>query len=96
MGSDVQYKNRIINHTFEPTLTPIIFVVSIICLAASLFFYFYTRKKLQPTPQVSHTKKEITPTVKSDQGMSAKYSDDHLIVTSNMQERLKLFDKKQN
>ena len=57
---------------------------------------FYTRKKLQPTPQVSHTKKEIAPTVKSDQGMSAKYSDDHLIVTSNMQERLKLFDKKNN
>ena len=51
MGSDaVTYENRIINHTFEPAITPIIFVVSVLCLAGSIFFYIYTRKKLQPVP----------------------------------------------
>ena len=94
MGSDPTYENRIINHTFEPSLTPIIFVVSLLCLGGSILFYLYTRKKLEPVPQVSKSKKEITPTVKSDQGMAAQYSDDHLIVTSNMQERLKMFEAK--
>ena len=96
MGSEVTYKNRIINNTFEPTLTPIIFVVSLLCLIGSIFFYLYTRKKLQPVPEASQSKQEITPTVKSDQGISAKYSDDHLVVTSNMNERLKMFDKNKN
>lgn len=94
MGSDPTYENRIINHTFEPSLTPIIFVVSLLCLGGSILFYLYTRKKIEPVPQVSKSKKEITPTVKSDQGMAAQYSDDHLIVTSNMQERLKMFEAK--
>ena len=95
MGSDESvYENRIINHTFEPFLTPIIFLVSILCLVGSILFYLYTRKKLQPEPEESHSKKEITPTIKSDQGMKAQYSDDHLVVTSNMAERLKMFDKK--
>ena len=95
MGSDeMVYENRIINHTFEPFLTPIIFLVSILCLVGSILFYLYTRKKLQPEPEESHSKKEITPTIKSDQGMKAQYSDEHLVVTSNMAERLKMFDKK--
>ena len=93
MGSDNTYENRVINHTFEPAITPIIFVVSVLCLVGSIIFYLYTRKKLQPVPEASHSKKEITPTVKSDEGMKAQYSDDHLVVTSNMQERLKMFDK---
>ena len=41
-----------------------------------------------------YSKKEIAPTIKSDQGMKAQYSDEHLVVTSNMAERLKMFDKK--
>jgi len=95
MGSDeMVYENRIINHTFEPFLTPIIFLVSILCLVGSILFYLYTRKKLQPEPEESHSKKEIAPTIKSDQGMKAQYSDEHLVVTSNMAERLKMFDKK--
>ena len=95
MGSDeMVYENRIINHTFEPFLTPIIFLVSILCLVGSILFYLYTRKKFQPEPEESHSKKEITPTIKSDQGMKAQYSDEHLVVTSNMAERLKMFDKK--
>ena len=95
MGSDeMVYENRIINHTFEPFLTPIIFLVSILCLVGSILFYLYTRKKLQHEPEESHSKKEIAPTIKSDQGMKAQYSDEHLVVTSNMAERLKMFDKK--
>ena len=95
MGSDeMVYENRIINHTFEPFLTPIIFLVSILCLVGSILFYLYTRKKLQLEPEESHSKKEITPTIKSDQGMKAQYSDEHLVVTSNMAERLKMYDKK--
>ena len=94
MGSDVVYENRIINHTFEPFVTPIIFLVSILCLALAILLYIYTRKKLKPVPEVSHSKKEMAPTVKSDQGISAKYSDEHLVVTSNMQERIKMFEKK--
>ena len=95
MGSDeMVYENRIINHTFEPFLTPIIFLVSILCLVGSILFYLYTRKKLQLEPEESHSKKEIAPTIKSDQGMKAQYSDEHLVVTSNMAERLKMFDKK--
>ena len=93
MGSDNTYENRVINHTFEPAITPIIFVVSILCLVGSILFYLYTRKKLQPVPEASQSKKEISPTVKSDEGIKAQYSDEHLVVTSNMNERLKMFDK---
>ena len=93
MGSDNTYENRVINHTFEPAITPIIFVVSILCLVGSIVFYLYTRKKLQPVPEASNSKKEIAPTIKSDEGIKAQYSDDHLVVTSNMNERLKMFDK---
>ena len=93
MGSSESYENKVINHTFEPFITPIIFAVSLICLIGSILFYLYTRKKLQPTPEVSQSKKEIAPTIKSESGISAKYSDEHLVVTSNMQERLKMFDK---
>ena len=93
MGSDNTYENRVINHTFEPAITPIIFVVSVLCLVGSILFYLYTRKKLQPVPEASNSKKEIAPTIKSDEGIKAQYSDDHLVVTSNMNERLKMFDK---
>ena len=93
MGSDNTFENRVINHTFEPAITPIIFVVSVLCLVGSILFYLYTRKKLQPVPEASNSKKEIAPTIKSDEGIKAQYSDDHLVVTSNMNERLKMFDK---
>ena len=93
MGSEIVYENRIINHTFNPFVTPIIFLVSIACLALSILFYCYTRKKLKPVPEASQSKKEITPTIQSNKGMKAQYSDEHLVVTSNMQERLKIFDK---
>ena len=93
MGSEIVYENRIINHTFEPFVTPIVFLVSLACLALSILFYCYTRKKLKPVPEVSHSKKEIAPTIQSNSGMKAQYSDEHLVVTSNMQERLKMFDK---
>ena len=43
----------------------------------------------QNMPKDSHPEKEITPTVKNDQGISTKYSDGHLVVISNMEERLK-------
>ena len=97
MGSDeIVYENRVINHTFEPFLTPIILLVSLLCFAGSLYFYLYTRKRLKPEPQYEPPaamapKKEIVNTVKPAEGMKAQYSDDHLIVTSNMQERLKMF-----
>ncbi len=102
MGSDeMVYENRIINHTFEPALTPIIFVLSIISLVGSILFYLYTKKKLQPepvykpAPQPSPQPKKVEPPkVKSNQDMTTQYSDDHLIVTSNMQERLKMFENK--
>ena len=94
MGSDANvYENRIYNHTFEPFVTPIIFLISLACLAISIYFYMYTRKKLKPVPAASERKKEINTTVKSDAGISAQYSDEHLVVTSNMNERLKMFDK---
>ena len=93
MGSDTTFENKVINHTFEPAITPIIFIVSLLCLVGSILFYLYTRKKLQPVPEASQSKKDITPTVKSDEGIKAQYSDDHLVVTSNMNERLKMFDK---
>ena len=93
MGSSESFENKVINHTFEPFITPIVFAVSLICLIGSILFYLYTRKKDTPKPEISHSKKEIAPTVKSDSGISAKYSDEHLVVTSNMKERLKMFDK---
>ena len=98
MGSDeIVYENRVINHTFEPFLTPIILLVSLLVFAASLYFYLYTRKKLKPQPQYEEPapmapKKEMVNSVKPAEGMKAQYSDDHLIVTSNMQERLKMFE----
>ena len=102
MGSDIeyQYENRVINKTFEPLPILLTFFISIACLTGSILFYLYTRKKLSPSPipQVppqSQSKKDIVPTVKSDTGMKAQYSDDHLIVTSNMAERLKMFEQSQ-
>ena len=92
MGSDIVYENRVYNHTFEPFVTPIVFLISIACLSLSILFYLHTRKKLKPVPEVSQKKKEISTTVKSDSGITAQYSDEHLIVTSNMQERLKMFE----
>ena len=94
MGSDVVYENRIINHTFEPFVTPIIFLVSLLCLVGSIIFYLYTRKKLKPVPEASTSKKEIAPTVKSDKGYKAQYSDEHLVVTSNMDEKKRMFESK--
>ena len=94
MGSDEFVpENRIFNHTFEPFVTPIIFLISLVCLALSIYLYLFTRKKLKPVPKASEKKKEIHTTVKSDSGITAQYSDAHLVVTSNMQERLKMFDK---
>ena len=96
MGSDeIVYENRVINHTFEPFLTPIILLVSLLCFAGSLYFYLYTREKLRPqqeAPAPMAPKKEMVNAVKPAEGMKAQYSDDHLIVTSNMQERLKMFE----
>lgn len=97
MGSDVQYENQIINHTFEPFGILLTFFISIACLIGALYLYIYTRKKLQPTeeaPKASTQKSEVTTTVKSDEGIKAKYSDEHLVVTSNMAERLKMFGAK--
>ena len=93
MGSDIVYENRVYNHTFEPFVTPIVFLISVACLSLTVLFYLHTRKKLKPVPEVSQKKKEINAKVKSDSGITAQYSDEHLIVTSNMQERLKMFDK---
>lgn len=94
MGSSQEvYENRIINKTFDPLLTPLIFVFSILCLAGSIFFYCYTKNRLKPKPEASESKQEYKPPVKSEQSIATKYSDDHLVVTSNMQERLKMFDK---
>ena len=97
MGSDVQYKNQVINHTFEPLGILLTFFISIACLGGALYFYIYTRKKLLPpeeAPTASTQKSEVKATVKSDEGIKAKYSDEHLVVTSNMAERLKMFGTK--
>ena len=94
MGSDVQYENQIINHTFEPLGVLLSFFIAIACFGGAVYFYIYTRKKLQPPeekPQVATKKTEVKATVKSDEGIKAKYSDEHLVVTSNMAERLKMF-----
>ena len=93
MGSDIVYENKVYNHTFEPFVTPIVFLISIACLSLTILLYLHTRKKLKPVPVASQKKKEINTKVKSDSGITAQYSDEHLIVTSNMQERLKMFDK---
>ena len=93
MGSEVTYENRIINHTVDPLIAPIIFVVSFIILVGSIVFFCLSRKKKNPIPEASTTKKEKKKVVKSDQSIKTKYSDDHLIITSNMKERLKIFDK---
>ena len=96
MGSDVSYKNETYNRTLD-LWAPIIFLVSFVSLISSIIFYVRTRKKektVAPVPDASENKNEITTAVKSDKSMKTQYSDDHLIVTSNMKERLKMFDKK--
>ena len=93
MGSDIIYENRTINHTFDPFFAPLIFLLSLLILIGSIVFFIMSRKKKKPIPVASETKKEIKTTVKSDKSMKTQYSDDHLIVTSNMRERLKIFDK---
>ena len=94
MGSDVSYKNETYNRTLD-LWAPIIFLVSFVSLISSIIFYVCTRKKEKPAvPDTSENKNEITTAVKSDKSMKTQYSDDHLIVTSNMEERLKMFDKK--
>ena len=96
MGSDVSYKNETYNRTLD-LWAPIIFLISFVSLISSIIFYVRTRKKektVAPVPDASENKNEITTAVKSDKSMKTQYSDDHLIVTSNMNERLKMFDKK--
>ena len=97
MGSSPStYENNVINHTFEP-LTPILLLLfSIACLVGSIYFYYYTQKQLSPAkPTPPPVKKEPKlDTVKSSQDITVKYSDQHLVVTSNMNERLKLFENK--
>ena len=94
MGSIVSYKNDTINRTIEPFFAPLIFVISVLILIVSIVFYCFTRKKEKPiVPDASESKKEIKTTVKTDKSMKTQYSDEHLIVTSNMKERLKMFDK---
>ena len=88
------YKNETYNRTLD-LWAPIIFLVSFVSLISSIIFYVCTRKKEKPAvPDASENKNEITTAVKSDKSMKTQYSDDHLIVTSNMEERLKMFDKK--
>ena len=94
MGSDVQYENQVINHTFEPLGVLLAFFISIICFGGSIYLYLFTRKRLQPpeeAPKVATKKTEVKATVKSDEGIKARYSDEHLVVTSNMAERIKMF-----
>ena len=94
MGSSDTYENHVINRTLEPFIAPIIFVCSLLILIGSIIFYCLSRKKEKVVPDVSDSKKEIKTTVKTDKSMKTKYSDEHLVVTSNMKERLKMFDKK--
>ncbi len=93
MGSQITYKNDIINHTFDPLFAPLIFLVSLLILIGSIIFFCISKKKGKPIPEASDSKKEIKTTVKSDKSMKTQYSDEHLVVTSNMKERLKMFDK---
>ena len=95
MGSSVSYKNEIYNRTLEPFFAPLIFAVSFLILIGSIIFYCCSIKRDKPeVPDAAESKEEIHTTVKTDKSMKTQYSDDHLIVTSNMAERLKMFDKK--
>ena len=96
MGSDIQYENKIVNHTFEPLGVLLTFFIAILTFAGALYFYLWSRKRVRPVeeePKAATKKSEVTATVKSDEGMKAQYSDEHLVVTSNMKQRLKKFDE---
>ena len=93
MGSEITYENNTINRTLDPFFAPLIFLISLLILIGSIVFFCISRKKKNPIPEASDSKKEIQTTVKSDKSMKTQYSDEHLVVTSNMKERLKMFDK---
>ena len=59
MGSDVTYKNRIINNTFEPALTPIIFVVSLLCLIGSIFFIYMQERNYNQYLRLLNLRKNL-------------------------------------
>ena len=89
--SSADLKNNLINMTYEPILVILIVAVPLeICVIGSLMLIAICCKapkeklKLKPVP-----KKKI-----KDDGKKEKYSDEHLIVKSNINERLKIFDKK--
>ena len=89
MISSDDLKNLLINWTYEPLLvilvTAIPFALFVISLVLVIFICAKERKeklKLKPVPK----------TIKDD-GKKERISDDHLIVTSNINEKRKIFDK---
>lgn len=87
--SSADLKNNLINLTYEPLLVILIVAVPLaICVIGSLMLIAICCKapkeklKLKPVPKKKEDKKK------------EKYSDEHLIVKSNINERLKIFDKK--
>ena len=92
--SDLQYKNLLINKTFEPLLMLIICGISLAFFLISLFIYKKSNKKDDKIERkIAKDYMPILPVKKPDEGMKTKYSDEHLIVTSNIKEKLKIFEK---